>query len=459
MSTSILHIKPEEVDNAEKRRKYKVTIIDCGRNGVLHACLFVKAGFEVICIDANRAIVNNLARGKTPFLKHEIEPLLKKHVKNGRLKATNDVKAAVAQSDIIVIATQAKIDKKKKINYLDMEKVCKQVGSSLRRGSLVIIISVVGPSATEGLIGETLENTSGFEVGVDFGLAYSSVRVLDEKTLEKLAGCKRIVAATDKNSLNAASTILETITKNGIIKTNDVKTAEAARLFEAVQCYVNFALANDLAVFCEKAGMDYLKAKELAETSAYGTLVSPTLTYNNIREEPYLLLEEAENLNVKIRIPMIAREINEEFSKHAVSLIRGALRSCGKPLRRAKISLLGISQTPNTKDTPKVSAKKLAKILENKGAKVSLYDPYISSKELTDLNCPFKKNLTEAMEGVDCIIIFTGHDRFKRLNLKKLKIMARMPAAIVDFEGVIDPEKVEKEGLIYRGLGRGVWTK
>jgi len=459
MSTSILHIKPEELDSAEKRRKHTVSIIGCGRNGILHACLFAEAGFKIICVDADRALVNHLAKGKSPFLKDKVEPLLKKHVKNGCITATNDVKAAVAQSDVILITTQAKIDGKKKVNYSDVEKVCEQVGSSLRRGSLVVVMSVVGPATAERLIRQTLENTSGFKVGVHFGLAYSPVRILDQQNLEKLADCKRIVAATDKDSLNTASFVLGTIAKEDVVETNDVKTAEAATLFESVQHYTNVALANEFACFCEKAGIDYHKAKELAEKSAHGTLVSPTLTCRNIREEPYLLLEEAENLNIKLRIPAVAIEINEEILKHAVSLIRETLRGCGKTLRRAKISLLGISQTPNMKDSPKVSAEKLAKILETKGAKVSFYDPYLSGKDLADLGHRVKKKFTEATEGVDCIVILTGHNRFKRLNLKKLKIMTRMPAAIVDFEGVVDPEKVEREGFIYRGLGRGVWIK
>jgi len=459
MSISILHIKPEELDSVDKRRKHRVSIIGCGRNGILHACLFAEAGFKIICVDADRALVNRLARGKSPFLKDKVEPLLKKHVKNGCMTATNDVKAAVAQSDVILITTQAKIDRKKKVNYLDIENVCKQVGSSLRRSSLVIVMSVVGPATAERLIRQTLENTSGFKAGVHFGLAYSPVRILDQQNLEKLADCNRIVAATDKDSLNAASIILGPIAKKEVVKTSDVKTAEAATLFESVQHYTNVALANEFACFCEKAGIDYHEAKELAETSAHGTLVSPTLTCRNIREEPYLLLEEAENLNMKLRIPAVAIEINEEILKHVVSLIRESLRGCGKTLRRAKISLLGISQTPNMKDSPKVSAEKLAKILETKGAKVSLYDPYLSGKDLADLGHRVKKKFTEATEGVDCIVILTGHNRFKRLNLKKLKIMTRMPAAIVDFEGVVDPEKVEREGFIYRGLGRGVWTK
>jgi UDP-N-acetyl-D-mannosaminuronate dehydrogenase len=70
-----------------------------------------------------------------------------------------------------------------------------------------------------------------------------------------------------------------------------------------------------------------------------------------------------------------------------------------------------------------------------------------------------KKNLGEALEGVDCILILTGHDQFKRLNLKKLRIMMKMPASIVDFEGIVEPDEVEKEGFVFRGFGRGVWTK
>ncbi len=459
MSRWILNVKPEEVDHAEKRRTYKVSIIGCGRNGVLHACLFAEAGFKVTCVDTNRAIVNRLAKGKIPFLKRGIERFFKENLKNGRLEATNDFKAAAAKSDVILITTEAKIDKKKKVSYLDLEKACKQVGSSLRRGSLTIVTSTVGLGTTEGLIRETLENSSGFKVGVDLGLAYSPVPALQEQTLEKLANYKRIIAATDKNSLNAASTVLRIIAKNGVTETKDVKTAEAEMLFETVQHYANIALANEFAIFCEKAGIDYSEVQKLAETDACSALVSPTLTCSNLCKEPSLLLEEAENLNVKLRIPAAARETNEETSKHAVSLIRQALRSCGKTLRRARISVLGISQTRNIRDIPKSSAKRLAKILEAKGAKVSFYDPYLSSKELGDYDYQFSRNLTEAMERVDCIVIFTGHNRFKRLNLKKLKIMARMPAAIVDLERVINSEKAEMEGFIYRGLGRGVQTK
>jgi len=459
MSSSVLHIKPEEIDNTEKREKYTVSIIGCGEIGVLHACLFAEAGFKVTCVDADQTIVNSLAKGKAAFLKREIELKLKNHVKTGRLKSTNDIGTALSQSDVIAITIPVKVDEKTKADYSEIENTCKRVGLGLRHGSLVIVMSTTGLDVTEGLIKEILENASGFKVGVDFGLAYSPVRVLNGQTLETLANHERVVAAADKNSLNAASIILETIAKRGVKKTGNVKTAEAATLFEAVQQDVNIALANELALFCEKAGVDHLEALELANISSYLKFSLPMLANEKIREEPYLLSEDAENLNLKLRILTIARRINEELIKHVINLTKDALRSCGKTMRRARISLLGTSQVQNMQGSPKKMVKELARMLEARGAKVSLYDPYFSGNESVEMQQSVKKNLTETVEGVDCILIITGHDQFKRLNLKKLKMMMKMPAAIVDLEGIVEPDKVEKEGFIYRGLGRGVWTK
>jgi len=317
-------------------------------------------------------------------------------------------------------------------------------------------MSVTGIGITEGLIKDVLESTSGFKAGVDFGLAYSPMRVENE---EDITGYKRIVAANDRDTLSAASTILEPITKNGLRITENLKMAEAATLFELSQRDVDLALANELAVFCEKASIDYFEARKLMEHYNHCVLQMPTLADRNIREEPYLLLEDAENLGAKLRIPAIAKEINEEVIKHAVNLTRDALRDCGKTLRRARITLLGISQVPNMKNPTKKTVREFAKMLEAKGARISLYDPYFSSDELAEMQLHVNKNLTESIENTDCIIILTGHEQFKRLNLRKLKVVVRMPAAIVDLEGIFEPSNVEKEGFIYRGLGRGVWTK
>jgi len=458
MSSSAFHLKPEEVDKFEKRRKYTLCVVGCGQIGVLHACLFAEAGFKVICADADQAIINNVTKGKIPFLTREVGLKLKNYAKAERLTVANDVKKAVSQSDVIIITVPVEIDEKKKTDYSKMENICKHVGSSLRRETLVIVISTVGVGTTEDLIKEVLENASGFKVGVDFGLAYSPTLVRSQ-SLETLLNQERIVAAMDKSSLSAAATILGIITKGDLKKMENVRMAEASILFAAIQRSVSTALANELAFFCEKADVDYPETQKIANNRELSAPLLPKLADEGTHETSHLLLEDAESLNLKLRFPAITMEVNEETLKHAVNLTKDALRNCGKPLRRARISLLGITEAPNEKSAPKKIVMKLARMLEARGAKVSLYDPYFSDDELVEMECPRSKNLTEALEGADCILIATGHEQFKRLNLKRLKVMTKTPVAIVDFTGIVEPDKVEKEGFIYRGLGRGVWRK
>jgi UDP-N-acetyl-D-mannosaminuronic acid dehydrogenase len=456
MSSSVMQVKAEEIDTAEKREKLTVSIVGCGQTGILQACLFADAGFKVICVDSDQTVVQNITKGKAT-LKSDLDNKLKSHIKTGHLSATNDIKKAVSQSDLVAITIPIKIDAKRKADYSDMEKTCKQIGSSLRHGSLVVVMGLTGIGITEGLIKETLENTSGLKAGTDFGLAYSPFQTSCSQTLEAATSGRRIVAAADKNSLNATSAIIESVGKSSITKKENTRTAEAAALFEILQQDVKDALANELGIFCEKLGIDYLEAQKLVGVNA-GSRLSPP-GFDVARAEPYLLLEDAESLNVKLRISAAARETNEEMPKHVINLTKDALRNCGKTLRRARVTLLGVSQIPNAKGPAKRMAREIVDMLETKGARVNLYDPYIPESELKEMQSHFKKNLPESVEGADCIIIVTGHDQFKRLNLNKLKLVMKMPAAIVDLEGIIEPSKTEKEGFIYRGLGRGVWTR
>jgi UDPglucose 6-dehydrogenase len=122
------------------------------------------------------------------------------------------------------------------------------------------------------------------------------------------------------------------------------------------------------------------------------------------------------------------------------------MRRCGKTLRRARIAVLG---TVN----PSTATVVFVKMLELKGAKASLFDP--ASKRSALDSGVLTTSLNEAVEGADCIVILTGEERFKNLNLRKLKLLTKTPAVIVDLAGVFEPQKVETEGFIYCGLGRG----
>jgi len=441
---NVLNVKPDEIDTNEKRSKYVVSVVGCGPKGILYAYAFAGAGFKVTCSDADASVVKRLARGKTPFREQEIEGKIKSLINAGQLSFTSELKKAVSRSDVIIITVPAKVDDKEKIDSSEAVNTLKQVGAALHSGVLVIYGEVAGLGFIEGVMKETLENTSGLKVGEDFSLAYIPIHNSQVKLVEPITDLALKVAVVGKTSQDTTLNLVKTITEN-IKQISDVKTAEIVTLFTAAKQDTNAALASELAVFCESANIDYFEVLKLLEFN--DPSFWPSTVDEENKNEVYLLLESAENLNAKLRLPTLARKINEEMVKHAVNLTQDALRSCNKTLRRARIAVLG---TVNLSTTTMV----FVKLLQLKGAKVSLYDS-ASKSDALDLGV-VKTSLNEAVEGVDGIVMLTGEEQFKHLNLRKLKALTKTPSVIVDLGGALERKEVEAEGFIYRGLGRGI---
>jgi len=454
-----MKLTKEDIDTPEKRERYTVSVVGCGRIGLLTARLFAEAGFKVIGVDPHQRIIDSVKKGKSPFTESHLDALVKKYVKEGGFTATTNVTKAASASNIIIFTVSTSVDKRKKPDYSYVEKACREVGRGLRSGSLIILQSTVGPGITETLVKETLENASGLKAGIDFGLAYSAILTNPEEISRNINGHTRVVGAINLQSLEAACLVLSTTTNDEIVKGRDMKTAEAIKLFESVYQDVSMALANEFAHFCEKTGIDFAEVQKATNSNPCCYLPVPGIIGGDIPKNHFLLVEEAEAVNANLRMLTLVRKINEEALDHTLHLAREALRSCGKTMRRAKIAVFGVSSCPNVKEPHSSPTKKLVNMLRKKGALVQVYDPLFSYKELLKMGYPTKATLTKSVEGADCIIIAVGHDQFRRLNLGRIKVSVKKPAAIVDMGSVIDPDEVEKQGFVYRGVGRGVWTR
>ncbi|MFQ6068199.1 MAG: nucleotide sugar dehydrogenase [Candidatus Bathyarchaeia archaeon] len=455
---NIMNINEEDINSFEKCRKYTVSIIECGEMGVAYAYLFANAGFQVIGVNANPHILKLLKRGRFPFFKDKAYGTLEKYVKEGIFTASSDARKAVSESDIIVIALQTIIDKNKKPNYSLLEKTCKEVGMGLKKGSLILFVSATGPGIVESAMREVLEKASGLKAGVDFGLASSPIDTNSLEKFSEVSRSPRVVGALDELSLRTASFILSKITNSKIMKVSNIRTAEVVNLFQSICNETNLALANEFAFLCEKLKIDLLEVLKIANKDSKFRLLLPGIADDLFQKELYLLLEEAENVNFNLRLPLLARKINDEIVEYTFRLVKDALKVCGKTVRRAKVSVLGVSKHPNTKKQPGTLTENIINLLKKKVRTVQIYDPFFSKKELTELGFE-AETLSKATEGTDCIIILVGHSKFERLNLKKIKFLAKKSPAIVDMAHVIDPLKAEKYGFVYRGLGRGVWTR
>jgi nucleotide sugar dehydrogenase len=318
--SNIMNINKEDVNSIEKCRNYTVSIIECGKIGVPHAFLLAEAGFNVLGVSTNPHTLKLLKKGKTPFFK--IYRTLGKHAREGTFTAYSEVRKATAESDIIIIALRTKIDRRKKPDYSLLETTCKEVGLSLKKGSLVLFVSATGPGIIENFLREVLEKASGLKAGKDFGLASSPIQADSLQRLSKLSNYSRVVGAINDSSLRTASLILSKITKSDIIEVSNITTAEAINLFHNANNETRQAQVNELAVLCEGLKIDFIEVLKAINKNHDFQLPLPGIINSSARGDFYMLQEEAENANLNLHLPHLARKINDEIPEYTFLLSR-----------------------------------------------------------------------------------------------------------------------------------------
>ncbi len=447
--TGIMEISEEDIKSFEECKRYTIAFVECGELGVPLARLFANAGFKVICANSNPHVLKQLNRVRRRVLEDEDSQTSENEKMEKSFEVTSSVREAASAGEIVVISVETAIDGKGRPNYSPLERTCKEVGMGLNRGSLVLFVTQTGPGIIEDNMCSILESTSGFEAGRDFGLASSPMKVMSEKNLDTA----RVIGAIDEASLNTARLIFSKV-QSEIVEVTNIRTVEALSLFMEAKKEANLAMTNEFAKICERLKIDFLEILKAAERSHAFSLPSPGLIADSIRRNSQMLLQESENADLSPRLMLIARKINDEIVSQIFRLIKEALKVCGKTVRSAKVSVIGISQMPNCKVTPGAPRMKLVSLLRKKVKTVHVYDPFFSKKELVELGFE-SEDFSRTMEGTDCLIILVGHSRFERLNLKRAKFLAKKSPALIDVPHIIDPLKARKYGFVYRSLGSG----
>jgi nucleotide sugar dehydrogenase len=380
--------------------------------------------------------------------------MLTKVVGEGRLTATIRTADAVSQSDMILMCVPTPIDQTKSPDYSFISEAAKTIGKSMRKGSIVVVESTVGPGTVEKVIKTVLESESGLIVGVDFGLAACPERSDPGTILKNMGSVPRVVGADSARSAEIVAAIYETAFGVKVIRMSDAKTANAVKLTENLFRDVNIALANEFALLFERLGIDSLEIINACASKCNfmphypgGGVGGPCLPSNSY----YLIAEGQKVGNIPYLIRM-AREINDRMPEHVVELLGEALNEVGKTIRKSNIGVLGVAYKPNVRDVQLTPVERVCAKLVQMGADVVVYDPVFAGEWVMGFNV--KKSLQEAVSGADCVLIGTANKEFKDLDITYLSQMVNTPAALVDSRNVVDPTAVEEAGLSYRGVGR-----
>ena len=433
----------------------KVSVVGMGYVGVPLAAVVASTGARVVGIDIDSERVAAINRGRNPLRGREpgLASLLQRQVRAGRLTASARHETC-AQSDVVVLCVETPVDgRTHRPNLQSLTSALASVGPHLKRGCLVSIESTLAPGTMAQVVRPTLERTSKRKAERDFYLVHCPERVTAGKLLHNLTTLDRILGTASPMGLRKARAFYRRFVR-GAIHPTDWTTAELVKTAENAYWDVQIAFANEIARLSEDVGVDSYEARRLLNTSPFRSMLLPGAGVGGpcVPKDPWLLA--ASGRAYRPRLIPAARAINDSMPRRMAGLIEDALEGVGRPLRGARVAVLGFAYRENTEDARNTPAKPLVRALRRRGADVVIHDPLASSER----GYPVQRDLTVAITGADCLAIVTAHDAYGRLDLRAIGRRMRRKA-LVDGRNLFRGREAVEAGFVYRGIGKGQYLR
>lgn len=434
-------------DSFKDKENLTVCVVGVGRIGLPTATVFAEAGYNVVGVDINTNTVNLLNQGKSHFTDEPgLIDLIERVVTSKKLRATSDINEAVKSSDIIIVCVPTLLDNTNNPDYSAIKSVSESISKTMKEDCLIIIESTIGPSAIESIIIPILNKS-----GKKFHIAAAPERVNPGSILKDLKNGDRIVGGIDKQTTDIVASFYSTVNSK-ILKVSNPKTANATKLTENIFRNVNIALMNELSLLYEKLGIDIFEVIKACSTkwNFVPHYPGPGVGGPCIPVNPYYLIEDAKKFGENLNLVELATKINSDMPKHVVDLVSESLQKINKNIKQANIAVLGLSYKANVAASDISPAKFIVSILEEGGANIKLYDPYVKSFGKYKV----EESLEDALNNSDCVIFVTDHDDFKKIDFSAVKKIVGNPCSIIDCKGMFNSQTVVSNGLNYSGIGK-----
>jgi UDP-N-acetyl-D-glucosamine dehydrogenase len=392
-----------------ENRSAGIGIVGLGYVGLPLALEFARAGFRVTGIDASAEKVTLLAEGRSDIddvSNNEIREV----VDNGKLTATEEY-SAVALLDVAIICVPTPLSKTKDPDLSYIASAVEGLKNHLHPGQLIVLESTTYPGTTDELILPILEET-GLKVGVDFCLAFSPERIDPGNTEFPVRSIPKIVGGVSPICGNVAATLYQQIIDK-IVPVSSTRTAEMAKILENTFRSVNIGLVNEIALICDKLGVDVWETIDAAATKPFGYIPfypGPGLGGHCIPVDPHYLSWKLKTLDYTTRFIALASEVNSNMPYYVVSKVVDTLNEMEKSVKGSRVLILGVAYKPDIGDVRESPAIDIVEILELKGAHVSFHDPHIPEILLKDDQVMRSVDLSvDVLRQADCTVIVTDH--------------------------------------------------
>lgn len=419
----------------------KCCVLGLGYIGLPTAALLAARGHDVLGVDVDPRRLDLMAQGV--LRETGLKELVEVGVLSGRLRTGTAVQEADA---FLVCVPTPRVAGRRDLTLADVLAAIESIAPHLRKGNLVVLESTVPPGTTDDVIRPGLDRLSGLSCGNDYFLACCPERVLPGNLVHELAHNARTVGGVDDESGRRAAALFRTVVSGEVIVT-DARTAEMAKLMENTYAAVNIALANEFAGLAESAGVDVREAIALANRHPRVNLMNPGPGVGGhcIPVDPWFLVDGA---FASADLISQALRTNDAMPGRVAFAIGEALARTGKPVRGARVVLMGVSYKGGVDDVRESPALGIASRLWELGADVIFQDPIA-----TGFPHPVQVDLLTAVSGADALAVIADHPQYLGLEplLPRLRRLMRPNPVFVDTRGVVK----SAEGFLFWRLGRG----
>ncbi len=391
--------------DADDRR---VAIIGMGYVGLPLAIAFLEAGLSVTGVDANTTRVADLRAGRSPVDDIDDQRLREALARGLHIEPPDNVR--LSESDVIIVCVPTPIDRAKVPDLSPIESAARLIERQLRPGQLVVLQSTTFPGTTMGPFRAILEG-GGLVAGQDFDLAFAPERVNPGDPASASKGVPRLVGAATVDGAARAAAVLRQI-NDDVRELSSPDAAELAKLLENVFRNINIAFVNQLALLCERMGLDVWEVIDAAATKPFGFMrftPGPGVGGHCIPVDPYYLAWRAREFDFVDRFVELAGDINFAMPRHVVDLVAEALNDRGRALRGARVGVIGVAFKPNVRDARNSPAAEILPGLVERGATVEYHDPLVPRfRDATGVDRD-SVDLDPLLADSDLVLIVTAH--------------------------------------------------
>jgi len=423
----------------EKIRSHsaRVGVVGLGYVGLPLAVEFARAGLAVTGIDISEEKVRRVNAGDS-YVGDIPSAVLGPLVESGRLRATTDFQA-VRELDTINICVPTPLRKTKDPDMSFIVASCQEVARHFHPGMLIILESTTYPGTTDELVLPMLEKT-GLQVGRDFFLCFSPERVDPGNPLYQTVNIPKVVggctaACTDMGRLFYSQAL------EHVVPVSSTQVAEMVKLLENTFRMINIGLVNEMALMCDRMGIDVWEVIDAAATKPFGFMPfypGPGLGGHCIPVDPFYLSWKTKQAGMEARFIELAGHINGYMPHFVADKVQQALNQAGKPVKGSRIHVMGVAYKRYIDDLRESPALDVMLLLQRRGGVMVYTDPYVPVLHLEGLELASQPE--ESVAGADCAVIVTNHSAF---DYRK---MVERAALIVDtrnaLKGVASPKIV-----------------